>query len=147
MKTYHHLLLLAAALGFVAQAVAQPAAATTAPAPTVDTASVMWTEIKHDTYDLREHFFAGLKQLEARVEVQIVELNAKRAVMNHNNTDTKAWDFAMKEMGDAQSYLRSMDAEALKSSRELWEQKREKVGQAWLRAQEAYGKVKATTTS
>lgn len=146
MKPFRSLALIAA-LGCTTLLRAQPAAATPDPVTAAAADAAKWTEIKNDSYDLREHFFSGCRQLEARVGVQVTELNAKRAVMNLNNTDTKAWDFAMKEMADAQSYLRSMDAEALTATREFWEQKREKVGLAWQRTQEAYGKVKATTTS
>ena len=151
MNTYHRTLLLTAALGLAALRCAGHTDPTTVvsapPAAPADSVSGLWSEIKNDSYDLRSHFTAGLKLLEVRVDAQIAELNAKRATMNSNNTDIKAWDFAMKEMGDSRSYLRSMGEEAAKATRETWEQKREKVGQGWLRTQDAYGKVKASTTS
>jgi hypothetical protein len=154
MKTYHQVLFLTAALSLAAiscpgRTTSDPAA-TAAPADqpaTADAVSALWNDIKNDSYDLRAHFQTGFKSLEVRVDAQIAELDAKRAAMNHNNTDMKAWDFAMKEMGDSRSYLRSMGEETARATRENWEQKREKVGQAWQRAQDAYGKVKASTTT
>jgi len=156
MKTYPQALLITAALCIAAlnspARVETNAAVSTPPAAPVATAdpdavSAPWSAIKADTYDQREHFSAGVSQLEARVAAQIAELNAKRTLMNSNNTDLKAWDFAMKEMADSHAYLRAMGEEAAKATRENWEQKREKVGQAWLRTQDAYGKVKASTTT
>ena len=146
MKTYHQVILFAATLGFTALASAG-FADPSPPAATAD-ATGLWTDIKNDTYDLREHFFSGVKLLQARVDAQISELNAKRAAMDRDKgTDIKAWDFAMKEMGNAHSYLLSMGEEATKAPRDSWDQQREKVGQAWLRTQDAYDKVKASTTS
>jgi hypothetical protein len=111
-----------------------------------DAASAQWTEIKDYTYDMRAQFFAGFKRLEAKVDDQISELTAKRATMK-GTTDTKDWDFAMKEMEDARSYLKSMGAELSKATPETWAQEKDKVGQAWVRTQDAYGKVKSSTTS
>ena len=105
-----------------------------------------WNEIKVCTYDMRARLFAGLKQLEAKVDGQIRELVAKRATMK-GTTDTKEWDFAMKEMNDARSYLQSTGEELSKATRENWDQAKEKTGQAWVRTQDAYAKVKASTTS
>ena len=53
----------------------------------------------------------------------------------------------MKEMADARAYLKSTGEEANKATPETWLQAKEKVGQAWTRTQEAYDKVKASTTS
>jgi hypothetical protein len=39
-----------------------------------------------------------------------------------------------------------MDDESRAATAETWDQKKEKVGQAWAKTQEAYGKVKASTT-
>ena len=104
-----------------------------------------WSDIENLTYDKRSEFFAGLKRLEERVDVQIGELKAIRAAMK-NTVTTQDWDFAMKEMGDARSYLKSMGEEAGKATRQTWDQQKEKVGQAWKRTQAAYDKVKASTT-
>jgi len=109
-------------------------------------ASAKWGDIKDCTYDMREQFFAGLKQLESRVDVQISELTAKRAAMK-STIDTKNWDFAMKEMSDSRSYLKSVGEELSKASTETWTQQKETVGLAWVRTQEAYDKVKSSTTS
>jgi hypothetical protein len=119
-----------------------PVAATTNP----DAASARWSDIKACTYDMRTQFFAGLNRLEAKVDDQISELTAKRAAMK-STTDTNEWDFAMKEMEDARSYLKSMGEELRRATPETWGQEKDKVGQAWVRTQEAYAKVKSSTTS
>lgn len=105
-----------------------------------------WADIKDHTFAQRESFFVGLRYLEARVDAQIAELAAKRAIMN-GKTDTKDWDFAMKEMSDARTYLKSMGEELSKATPESWSQQKDKVGQAWVRTQTAYANVKASTTS
>jgi hypothetical protein len=111
-----------------------------------DVAPSEWSDIKDYSYDLRAQLFAGLKQLEAKVDDQISELIAKRATMK-GITDTKDWDFAMKEMRDARSYLQSMGEELSKATRENWDQAKDKVGQAWVKTQEAYANVISSTTS
>lgn len=110
-----------------------------------EAASTRWTDLKEITYDSRAQFFAGLQKLEARVDEQIGELNAKRAAMN-STVDTKNWDFAMKEMVNARAYLKSTGEDLRKADPETWNQLKDKVGQAWVRTQDAYGKVKASTT-
>ena len=50
-------------------------------------------------------------------------------------------------MGNARTYLKSMEEELHEASPETWAQQKDKVGEAWMRAQEAYGKVKSSTTS
>jgi hypothetical protein len=109
-------------------------------------ASANWTDIKDCSYDMRAQFFPGLKQLEAKVDGQVSELTAKRTAMT-SSANTKDWDFAMKEMSDARSYLISVGAELTKASPETWNQQKETVGQAWVRTQAAYDKVKASTTN
>jgi hypothetical protein len=111
-----------------------------------EVASARWAEIKDCTYDMHVPFFAGLKRLEARVDEEMGELNAKRAAMKAT-TDTQDWDFAMKEMDNARSYLKSMGEELSEATRETWDQEKDKVGQAWVKTQEAYHKVKSATTS
>jgi len=111
-----------------------------------DVASTQWSDLKDYTYDQRTQFFTGLKRLEAKVDGQIVELTAKRAAMT-STANTKDWDFAMKEMGNARSYLKSTGEVLGKATPETWNQEKDKVGQAWVRTQEAYTKVKSSTTS
>lgn len=123
-----------------------PTPAQVADAARPDVASADWIDIKDCTYDMRAQFFAGLARLEARVEQQVAELTAQRAAMT-STTYTEAWDIAMKEMTDARSYLKSMGAELRKATPETWDQQKEKVGLAWVRAQEAYREVKSSTTS
>jgi len=109
-----------------------------------EVAAATWSQIKDRAFEQRADFNSGVARLEAQLDVQIKELNAKRATLKGN---TQAWDFAMKEMDSSRAYLRSMAAEAAKATEETWEDRREKVGLAWERAQDAYGKVKASTTT
>jgi hypothetical protein len=143
---------------------AQPTPTTTVPASTAlpiarpaqnvpiavqsvsDQAAASWVAIKDFTYDQRADFIAGAGRLEDMLSSQIAELNAKRASMP-SNVDTKDWDFAMKEMNDSQNYLKSMIEEASRATPDTWGQEKDKVDQAWQRAQEAFDKVKVTTTS
>lgn len=109
-------------------------------------ASASWLDIKDCSYAMRVPFFAGLKRLETKVHFQIAELAAKRATMT-GTTETKNWDFAMEEMKNARSFLKSMGQELSEATEENWDQRKDKVGQAWTRSQNAYSKVKASTTS
>jgi hypothetical protein len=131
-------------------------AITIAPAPTAtvqvattaspDVASARWSGIEDDTFDMRAQFLAGLNQMEAMVDDQASTLTAKRAAMK-STTDTKDWDFAMKEMEDARSYLKSMNEDLSKATPETWNQEKDKVRQAWARTQKAYENVKSSTTN
>ena len=135
-----------------ADAAVPPAATNSATAVPVATtvsaeaASPQWNDFKDYTYDTRASLFSGLKQLEAKVDQQMSKLTAKRAAMN-STVNTKDWDFAMKEMVEARSYLKFTMEELKKSTPETWDQLKEKVGQAWVRSQDAYDKVKSSTTS
>jgi hypothetical protein len=120
---------------------AQVAAATSP-----DVAIAQWIDIKDCTYDMRPKFFSGLKRLEARVDEHISKLSIRRAAMK-STANTQDWDFAMKEMENARTNLKSMGEELHKAPPETWDEQKDKVGQAWVRAQEAYGKVKSSTTS
>jgi len=105
-----------------------------------------WTDLETMTYDRRSEFAAGIKQMEATIDRQVAELTEKRAAMK-GTVAVKDWDFAMKEMNDARTYLMSMGDEAAKATAETWDQQKAKVGQAWKRAQAAYEKVQLSTTS
>ena len=127
-------------------------AAMPGPTGTVQTATAPssnvteWADIQDYTYDMRDPFFAGLNQLEAKVDREVSRLMAKRAMIKNLTPETKDWDFAMTEMKDAQSYLKSMGEELSKASRETWDQEKDKVHQAWVRTQNDYEKVKTSTT-
>lgn len=121
------------------------AAVSTATVPT-EISGATWDQIKDLKFEQRADFQQGVARLEARLELQVKELNEKRASFK-GTTSTQAWDFAMKEMEESRAYFRSMAAEAAKATEETWTDRREKVGQAWERAQTAYSKVKASTTT
>lgn len=114
--------------------------------PALVAGNVRWADIKNHPFDSRDLVMAGLVDLEVQVDKQVKALQAKRASMKAS-TDTQRWDLAMKEMLDAQAYLTAMVIELSKSTREFWDQNKDKVGRAWDRTQDAYGKVKASTTS
>ncbi len=52
----------------------------------------------------------------------------------------------MKELANARSYLTGTGELAAKATPESWAQDKERVGQAWVRAQNACAKVRASTT-
>jgi hypothetical protein len=105
-----------------------------------------WEAIKDFTFDQSAQFIAGANGLQSQLAGQVAELNAHRAGMA-STADTKDWDFAMKEMNDSQSYLKSMIDEASHATPDTWNQEKDKVDQAWQRAQAAFDKVKVTSTS
>jgi hypothetical protein len=123
-----------------------PSAATPAPTETAEVAAAQWTDIKDHTHEMRTEFFAGLRRLEAKLDAQIRELVAKRATMK-GITGTREWDIAMQALESARSYLHAVGAEMHEASRETWDQEKDKVGRAWVSTQDAYGKVKSSTTS
>jgi hypothetical protein len=109
-----------------------------------DTPSPSWADIKDLTYAQRAVFSAGLAHIEGRLDAQISVLNAKRAMMT---TDTKDWDFNMKEVNEARSYLAGLNEEVANAGPDTWTQEKEKVELALKRAQDACEKVKMSTTS
>lgn len=116
------------------------------PATNPDSAVPQWINLKDITYDMRAQFFAGFNRMEAVVDDQIKALAAKRAAMT-STANTKDWDFAMQEMGNARSHLKSTGEVLSKATPETWNQEKDRVGQAWVRTQEAFAKVKSSTTS
>jgi hypothetical protein len=112
----------------------------------MDQAAAQWTAIKDYTFDQRATFMAGAAGLISAFDGQVAELRAKRAALP-STVDTKDWDFAMSNLVDSQSYLKSMVNEAGQATPDTWEQEKEKVDQAWQKAQDAFEKVKTTTTS
>lgn len=112
-----------------------------------DEIPLRWTDIKDHPFGKRADFMAGLARLREKVDAQVAELTAKRASMLDLSVDTKEWDFNMKEMNAARSYFNAVSDELRKATPETWDQGKEKAGQAWVRTQEAYDKVKSSTTS
>jgi hypothetical protein len=109
------------------------------------TSTPAWEEIKGDTYDQRAHFAAGADRLAARLDSEIRLLRAKRAGMT---TDLKDWDFAMKDVDDSHDLLTSRITELKATTTpETWADAKDKVGEAWRRAQAAVDKMNTTVTS
>jgi hypothetical protein len=108
-------------------------------------AAAPWVEISSDNYGQRVHFAAGVERLSARLDRQISQLKARRAGMT---TDTKDWDFAMKEVDDSRSFLTSRMSElAQTTTPETWAAAKDKIGEAWKRSQLAVDKMNSTVTS
>ncbi|MBC7366439.1 MAG: hypothetical protein H7343_06425 [Undibacterium sp.] len=136
---------------------APPAPAEPPPAPTSppsvppvpaapEFSSAQWIDIREYSYEQRATFFSGFKAVEARVDEQIVGLNAKRAAMDAA-TDTRDWDLAMQEMISARAQLKSTGEELRKAKPQVWNDQKEKVGLAWVHTQDASAKVKLSTTN
>jgi hypothetical protein len=115
-----------------------------AAAPTV-AAVDPWDSIKELTYPKRADFAAGAARLLDRIDGEIRQLNAKRA--NLPETSVKDWDFAMKELNEAQAYLKFTIVSLDEATSETWAEAKTKVAQAWKRANDACDKVKASTTT
>jgi hypothetical protein len=123
--------------------VVRPGAPLAAPAQ-ID-ASAAWDAISGLGYDQKASFVAGVAQMESLLASQIEALKAKRATMTTNTTD---WDLAMGPLTDARNYLHSMGTEVNNvTTPDAWDQEKERVHQAWVKAQDAYDKVRTTTTS
>jgi hypothetical protein len=60
---------------------------------------------------------------------------------------TADWDFAMKEMREAGMYFRATVSEVAKANSDNWDQHKERVRAAWKRAQDAYDRVRMSSTS
>ena len=133
---------LALGLGALPLVATRAFAAIDAADPTTDH---LWSPIKDDAYEQRAHFADGARKLLLRLDSQIGELRAKRAAMT---TDTKDWDFAMKEVDDSRVMLAgSMNDLAQATTPDVWTDCRDKVGVAWRRSQAAVDKMNSTRTS
>jgi hypothetical protein len=106
-----------------------------------------WSPFKGYTFEQRDLLLDALKPLPAQVELQITDLHDRRAAMVRRDVNTADWDFAMQEMIAARSYLIGLAADLSKTPGETWELQKTRFGQGWLRTQEAYTKVRASTTS
>jgi hypothetical protein len=147
MKSYRIISVCSAAFGLSASA-AEP---TRPPAPPSNVRiSVMinppapyvtWSDIEGYSYDRRAAFFAGLAPLEERADEQVRELTAQRALLKSPG-DIIGWDFAMKEMQAARSHLKAMGEELRRALPGTWEEKKGKVGLAWVRTETARDKVR-----
>ncbi len=134
-------MLASAAVGIASRAPAQVVAVTGSDGA----AAAPWVEISNDNYGQRVHFAAGVERLSARLDRQISQLKAQRAGMT---TDTKDWDFAMKEVEDSRSFLTSRMSElAQTTTPETWAAAKDKIGEAWKRSQLAVDKMNSTVTS
>jgi hypothetical protein len=110
-----------------------------------DSASHPWTEIKSDTYEQRAHFADGTGRMMAKLDREIRELRDKRAGMT---TDTKDWDFLMKDVDDSRALLVGRIEDISKmTTPETWADAKDKVGDAWHRAQQAVDKMNSARTS
>lgn len=112
---------------------------------TDDSGGTTWKSIESDTYQQKDHFASGARQLSAHLDAQIQELRTKRAGMT---TDTKDWDLAMKAVDEARSLLTSRLTElGQKTTPETWAAAKDNVGQAWLQSQQAVDKMNGTVTT
>src|SRR5580658_1382465 len=106
------------------------------------TASHPWTEIKNDTYEQRAHFQDGTGRMVAKLDHEIAELKAKRVDLT---TDTKDWDFLMKDVNDCRALLVGRIEDIAKmTTPETWADAKEKVGEAWHKAQLAVDKMNSS---
>jgi hypothetical protein len=113
------------------------------PPAALTAASAAWDDIKDYPFEKRAEFVAGLNRLEKKLDFQIDELNAKRATLK---TRTDEWDFAMKALETDRSYFKSLVTEASQATAETWNNDKEKIGRAWQSTQDAYDKVRTSTT-
>lgn len=109
------------------------------------TAPHLWSQIKEDAYSQREHFATGADKLAARLKEQIAEIIAKRASMT---SDTNDWDLAFKEVEQSRLLLADrIGALGKANTPETWVDAKQKVGEAWKRAQLAVDRMNSTRSS
>ncbi len=109
------------------------------------TSSHLWSSVKGDTYSEREHFAKGVAQMSARFDAQIGELKAKR---NGMVKDTDDWDFAMKDVENSRAMLTDrISILSQAKTPESWSEAKDKIGEAWHRAQLAVDNMNGTRTS
>ena len=109
-------------------------------------AMAAWAAIKDCTFDQKAAFLAGANNLVSMLDGQVAELKAKRASFA-STVDTKNWDFAMNDLLECQAYLRSTVLEAGQATPDIWQQEKDKLDQAWQKAQAAFDTVKTTVTA
>jgi hypothetical protein len=121
------------------------AADTTANVAPAEAPVTHWSDIKGDAYEQRAHFMAGAKLLLARLDGEIVVLNARRATMI---TDTSEWDFYMKDVNSCRELLRDRIGQTDQTTTpETWAHAKDQVDLAWHSAELAADKMKSTVTS
>ena len=104
-----------------------------------------WSTIRELPYEQRAEFNAVFTRMVGKLDDEIRALNAKRETMT---SDTRDWDFAMKELHNARVDVQSKQAELTRANTvETWAEAKEKLGVAWDRAQVAVRNVRASTTS
>lgn len=105
----------------------------------------LWTQIKDDTYSVRDHFSRGVDAMSSLLNDQIGQLRAKRLAMTG---DTDEWDFSMKEVDSSRALLTGAMATLAKATTpETWEDAKAKVGEAWHRSVLALDAMNATRTT
>jgi hypothetical protein len=114
------------------------------PASTLPASQATWSDMEVLTYEQRSQFVADLSGLVRKLDGQIGSLNAKRAAMT---ADTKDWDIAMMDVTAARAYLAGLVSEVSRASPDTWAQEKDRVGEAWQKAEEACDKVRTSTTS
>jgi hypothetical protein len=125
----------------------QPAVRQTAalPAPSLIDAGGAWDAISGLPFDQRASFVAGMSRMESVLDSQIGALKQKRATLTSGTTD---WDLAMGPLTDARNYLHSLVTEVNGlTTPDAWDQEKDRVHQAWVRAEDAYDRVRTSTTN
>ena len=122
-----------------------PLATAAIAAESVHSAGDPWEAIKDFTFEQRGEFLAGAGRLLEKIDGQIRQLKERRPKVPE--TSATDWDFAMKGLVEARSYLKSSIARLSETTAETWSEAKERIGRAWQQAEGAYGKVKASTTS
>lgn len=137
------------ALAAAAPSAAPVPAATPAAAPPIQTppyppaiVPIEWSAIQNLGYDDRAAFLAGLQRLHAQLELQISELNARRAALTASDNPGKL-NFAMEALGTARTRLLSTSTDLSKATPQNWEQLKERVSDSWVVVQNAHDKAAA----
>ncbi|HSI08737.1 MAG: hypothetical protein ACAH89_03780 [Rariglobus sp.] len=122
-----------------------PAPATTTPSPLTE---LKWSDIKDLGYDDRADVMAGLAKLREKLDLKIAALEARRADLTTKDDPLK-FNAALKTLDTARTRLTSSITDLGNATSQNWEQRHDRVADAWVNVEDAYkkaaGEAPATT--
>lgn len=129
-----------------------PSIPATPPAPVAPTPSPLtelkWSDIKDLGYDDRATVMTGLGKLSEKLDQKIAALEAKRAELTSKD-DPLTFNSALKSLDTARTRLMSAITDLGKATPQNWEQRHDRVADAWVNVEDAYkkaaGEAPATT--
>lgn len=120
-----------------APAPVSPAPSTTTPSPLTE---LKWSDIKDLGYDDRADVMAGLAKLREKLDLKIAALEARRAELTTKDDPLK-FNNALKSLDTARTRLLSAITDLGNATSQNWEQRHDRVADAWVNVEDAYKKA------